>query len=243
MNLPPRPFLTAGWHHLAMLNFEVDPAVVERYRPHGTEIDFFQGRTYLSIVGFQFLRTRVLGVPIPCHRNFDEVNLRFYVKRLVDGQERRGVCFIKEIVPKPMVSFVANWVYNENYVTHPMQSHVALPQNGTLGQVRYEWDTPACRHRIVAEIAGEPVLPAAGSEPEFITEHYWGYSRQRDGGTIEYGVEHPPWRVWTARGSHFECDVAAMYGAEFVPFLDKQPTSAFVAEGSPVVVRRGVRLA
>jgi hypothetical protein len=243
MKVQPRAFLTAGWHHLAMLNFEVEPAVVERYRPRGTEIDYFQGKTYLSIVGFQFLNTRLLGVPIPFHRNFDEVNLRFYVKRVVDGQVRRGVCFIKEIVPKFMVSFVANWVYNENYVTLPMRSEVSLPLNGSIGRVNYAWEVGHCRHVLAAEFAGEPVLPAPGSEPEFITEHYWGYARQRDGGTVEYGVEHPPWRVWIAHNNHFDCDVGALYGSNFVPYLNKPPTSAFVADGSPVVVRRGMRIA
>ena len=94
-----------------------------------------------------------------------------------------------------------------------------------------------------AEILGAPELPAPGSEPEFITEHYLGYSRGRDGGALEYRVEHEPWRVWTARGSHFECDIAALYGPQFAPFLQKQPTSAFVADGSAVTVRQGRRIA
>ena len=225
-----------------MLNFEVDPQVLASYVPAGTEIDFFGGKTYLSIVGFQFLRTRLLGLPIPFHRNFEEVNLRCYVKRQVDGQWRRGVTFIREIVPRRMVSLVANTIYNENYITLPMTSEIVLPSNGSIGQVQYAWQFQDCRHVLRAQIAGEPALPAPGSEPEFITEHYWGYSRRRDGGAMEYQVEHPPWRVWTARGSHFECDVAALYGAQFAPFLEKQPTSAFVAEGSAVTVRQGRRI-
>jgi uncharacterized protein YqjF (DUF2071 family) len=242
MNNPQRRFLTAGWHNLAMLNFEVDPALVARYVPAGTEIDFFQGRTYLSVVGFRFLNTRLLGVPIPFHRDFDEVNLRCYVKRTVNGRTRRGVTFIRELVPKRMVALVANRVYNENYIHLPMRSRIVLPQNGSAGRTTYEWRHGAIWHRLSADIAGEPIHPAPGSEPEFITEHYWGYTRQRDGGTLEYQVEHPPWRVWTAVNAHFECDVAALYGSEFAPCLRKPPTSAFVADGSEVIVRRGVRL-
>ena len=243
MTAPTKRFLTAGWHHLVMLNFEVDAAVVERYRPAGLEIDLFQDKTYLSIVGFRFLNTRVLGVPIPFHRNFDEVNLRCYVKRVVNGETRRGVTFIRELVPKHMVALIANLVYNENYLRLPMRSQIALPLDDSPGRAQYEWFHGAAWHRLTAEIVGEPQLPAPGSEQEFITEHYWGYSRQRDGGTMEYQVEHPPWRVWTATSACFDCDVVNLYGAEFAPFLCKPPTSAFVADGSAVTVRRGTRIA
>lgn len=225
-----------------MLNFEVDPGVVIRYLPAGTEIDFFKDKTYLSVVGFRFLNTRVLGWPIPFHRDFDEVNLRCYVKRIVDGQTRRGVTFIRELVPKRLVALVANGVYNENYLRLPMRSRIDVPHNGNLGRTLYEWRHGGRWHRLTAEIAGQPHLPAPGSEPEFITEHYWGYSRRRDGGTMEYQVEHPPWRVWTATAAQFDCDVAALYGSEFAPFLTRPPSSAFVADGSAVTVRRGVRL-
>jgi uncharacterized protein len=243
MTPPTKRFLTAGWHHLVMLNFEVEPAVVARYLPAGTEIDFFHGKTYLSMVGFRFLNTRVLGLPIPFHRNFDEVNLRCYVKRTVNGQTRRGVSFIRELVPRRMVALVANRVYNENYLRLPMRSLVELPQNGSSGWATYEWHHAARWHRLTAQIIGEPQATAPGSEPEFITEHYWGYSRQRDGGTMEYQVEHPPWRVWTAASAQFDCDVTSLYGSEFAPFLCKLPTSAFVADGSAVVVRKGTRIA
>ena len=237
-----KAFLTAGWHHLAMLNFEVEPEILASYLPAGTEIDFFQGKTYLSVVGFRFVRTKVMGWPIPFHRDFDEVNLRYYVKRTVNGELRRGVAFLKELAPKRMVAYVARRFYNENYTRVPMRSQITLPVNGTLGRVAYEWDHAACRHRVAAEFRGLPALPAPGSLPEFIVEHYWGYSRQRDGGTMEYQVEHPPWRVWTAERCRFDCDVRALYGSEFAPFLDKAPTSAFVADGSAVVVRRGSRI-
>ncbi len=242
MTAATKRFLTAGWHHLAMLNFEVDPAIVATYLPVGTEIDFFHGKTYLSIVGFRFLNTKVLGLPIPFHRDFDEVNLRCYVKRTVDGQPRRGVTFIKELVPKRMVALVANAVYNEHYVRLPMRSAIELPLNGSTGRATYEWQFGTRWHRLTAEITGEPQQPAPGSEPEFITEHYWGYTRQRDGGTMEYQVEHPPWRVWSATSAHFDCDVAALYGPEFAPFLTEPPTSAFVADGSTVTVRTGTRI-
>lgn len=239
----PRRFLTAEWRHLAMLNFEVDPAALMPYVPPGLELDFFEGRTYLSVVGFRFLNTRVLGLALPWHRNFDEVNLRFYVKREVEGQTRRGVIFIKELVARRLVSFVARVFYNENYLTVPMSSAITLPEGKLSGEARYGWRFLDRPHGLRVAFRGEPRLPGRGAEAEFIVEHYWGYSRQRDGGALEYRVEHPPWRVWPATVCEFDCDARALYGPEFAKALGQAPRSAFVAEGSPVVVRRGRRVA
>lgn len=240
----PARFLTAEWRSLLMLNYEVEPGVVEPYIPLGTALDFWHGRTYLSIVGFQFMRTRVLGVPIPWHTNFAEVNLRFYVRRARDGAERRGVVFIKEIVPRRMIAWVARTFYNENYIALPMRSCL-VPGSaaaGPCGPVAYEWYLGGRWHGITAALAGAPHPLIPGSEAEFITEHYWGYVGQRDGGTVEYGVEHPPWRVWQTTSAHLDCDVAAVYGDTFAACLAKSPTSAFIAEGSPVIVRQGRRI-
>jgi uncharacterized protein YqjF (DUF2071 family) len=239
----PSAFLRAGWYHLAMLNFAADPAALQKYVPVGTELDLWHGTAYLSVVGFMMLDTRVRGIPIPCHRDFEEVNLRTYVRRKAADGWRRGVVFIKEIVPRWMIACVARRVYNENYVAMPMQHNVVLPTvAAAAGSVRYEWSFGDRWHGLAAEIVGEPAALAAGSEQEFITEHYWGYCRQRDGSTLEYRVEHAPWRVWAAANARLDCDVAALYDPELVPFLAALPTSAFVAEGSPVVVLRGVRV-
>jgi uncharacterized protein YqjF (DUF2071 family) len=238
----PRMFLRAGWQHLAMLNFAADPAVLHQYVPAGTELDLWQGHAYLSIVGFQFLGTRVRGIPVPFHRNFEEVNLRMYVRRRATEGWRRGVVFIKEIVPRRLIALIARWLYNENYVAMPMRHQVALPTADASGSVRYEWWHGGRWHSLSVEIAGEPQPLAIGSEEEFITEHYWGYCRQRSGSTLEYRVEHPSWLVWTAANSKLDCDVPGVYGAAFAPFLSGPPASAFVAAGSPIGVRRGTPL-
>jgi uncharacterized protein YqjF (DUF2071 family) len=241
----PGRFLTAAWRDLVMINFEIDPAVVRPLVPRGTELDGWGGRTLASLVGFRFLDTRVLGLAVPGHRDFEEVNLRFYVRRPAPDGPRRGVVFVREIVPKAAVAWAARSMYNENYVAWPMRHEVRLP-DGSGGQARgfavYGWHTGGRWHELGASVDGEPAFPAPGSQEEFITEHYWGYTRQRDGSTIEYQVEHPQWRVWPATDAKFSCDVAAVYGAQFQPFLTAAPASAFVADGSPVTVRRGVRL-
>lgn len=237
----PRIFLRAGWYHLAMLNYIVEPRILEPHLPAGTELDFFQGRTYISVVGFQFLDSKVLGVPLLFHREFEEVNLRFYVVRHTPNGPRRGVVFLREIASKWLISLAARWLYNEQYVTMSMRQRVVLPSGDKDGLVQYEWRHAQRWQGLSVRFNGEPRPLAPSSEEQFIAEHYWGYARQRDGSTMEYQVEHPPWRVWQATSATYDCDVEAIYGREFVPFL-KEPASYFVADGSPVVVRRGRRL-
>ena len=238
-------FLTAEWRWLVMLNYEVDPGLLEPLVPAGTTLDSWRGRTLVSMVGFRFLRTRVLGVPIPFHQNFDEVNLRFYVRRRTpEGEERRGVVFVSEIVPRAAIAWVARVFYNENYRALPMRHEVTLPiaPGASGGFARYEWKYGRRYHHLSASVSGEPADRPEDSEERFITEHYWGYAAQPDGSTVEYQVEHPVWRVWSADEAEFDCDVGAVYGAGFVEPLAGAPSSAFVADGSPVVVRKGRKL-
>jgi uncharacterized protein len=233
----PGIFLTAEWRHLLMVNYAVDPAVLEPLVPAGTELDTWNGRAYVYVVGFRFLQTRVLGIPVPFHRNFDEVNLRFYVRRRVEGEWRKGVAFVKEIVPRRAIAFVARTLYNENYVRMPMRSSVTVP-----GPVRYEWWHAGAWEGVSATVGGEARLPGPEAEETFISEHYWGYARQPDGSTVEYGVEHPQWRVWRCEAAALSCQAGPLYGERFAKVLSGPPASAFLADGSPVIVRRGVRL-
>ncbi len=238
------PFLRAEWRHLALLNFEVDPRILGKFVPAGTELDLWNGHTYVSVVGFLFLKTRVLGLPIPFHRNFEEVNLRFYVRRRAAEGWRRAVTFIKELVPRTAIAWAARTLYNENYLAVPM-SHRLEHEEGDRGQVRsvsYSWLFSGQENRIELVTCSEPSPIQEGSEEEFIAEHYWGYSAQRDGGTIEYRVEHPRWCVATAAEARLDCDVAGLYGEAFRESLERPPSSAFLADGSKVTVFRGVRI-
>lgn len=237
-------FLTAEWRDLVMLNFEADPGILQSLVPRGVELDTWDGKTFVSVVGFRFLNTKVFGLPIPFHRDFEEINLRFYVGREVGGEWRRGVVFVKEIVPRFFVAALARRVYGERYVAHPMNSAVSLPADRPdgVGRVDYAWNAFGWHNEIWATFQGEPRRPDPGSEEEFITEHYWGYVSQRHGATLEYRVEHPQWRVWRATDTQFTCDIAGNYGSEFVETLSAAPTSAFVAEGSPVSVYRARKL-
>ncbi len=235
--MPPPVFLTAEWRALVMLNFAVAPEALQPLVPAGTELDRFGDLILMSLVGFRFLHTRVLGVPIPWHTDFDEVNLRFYVRRVVAGEVRRAVVFVKEIVPRRAIAWVARAVYGENYVALPMHHHALLP-----GRVSYEWHDRGRWNQLAATVTGEPAATEPGSQEEFITEHYWGYARQRKGTTVEYQVEHPRWKVWRAQHGAADADFDSLYGPRLAPFLREPPLSAFVADGSAVSVRRGVLL-
>lgn len=221
-----------------MLNYAVDPELVAPLVPPGTELDFHQGRTYLSVVGFQFWNTKLLGIPVPWHRNFEEVNLRFYVKRQVDGELRRGVVFIKELAPKWAIVTIANAAYNEQYELRRMRHTVETSQPAPT--VHYEWQVDQQWNGVRAEATGEasPLVP--GSLEEFIAEHYWGYTKRRDGRTVEYRVEHPPWKVWQVANAELNCDIAQVYGEPLVPILQAPPDSAFIADGSEIAVYRPV---
>ena len=232
-----RVFLTAEWRALLMVNFAVDAALLKPLVPCGTELDYWEGQALASMVGFRFLDTRVLGVRVPFHRNFEEVNLRFYVRRKTPDGWRRGVVFVKEIVPRLAIAAIARLAYNEPYVALPMRHQVQLdPQRG--GSLRYEWYLGKSWHHLAAKVQGEPKGLTAGSSEEFIFEHYWGYTNQRNGSAVEYEVRHEPWGVWAATDVRFDCDIARLYGPEWLEPLSVSHVSAFVADGSAVEVRR-----
>jgi uncharacterized protein len=226
-------FLKAEWRYIAMLNFVVDPAILRPLVPPGTELDSYNGRTYLSVVGFRFMRTQVFGFTFPFHRNFEEVNLRFYVRRRTAEGWRRGVVFVRELVPRRIIAFIARTIYGEAYTAVAMRHKIEVSEFEV--RVEYGWRQKGKWERLHISAVGQPKNPAIDSEAEFITEHYWGYTARDQLG--EYQVEHPPWRVWQATDAGLEADVCELYGAQFVESLSLPPSSAFIAEGSPITVR------
>lgn len=233
-------FLTAEWRHLALLTFEADPTLLRPFVPRGTELDTHNGRPLISLVGFRFLRARVLGCRVPLHQDFDEVNLRLYVRREVGGELRRGVTFIREIVPRRLIALVARLAYNEPYIALPMHSDV--PTGGTPSRVRYTWRISGGWQHLAVTAQGFPVLRDGHEDVRFITDHEWGYSRQRDGSTLEYRVEHQPWRVWIGAQPEVRGDLGVLYGAALGDAIARAPASALFAEGSRVTVFRPLPL-
>ncbi len=235
-------FLTAEWRQLVFLNYAVDPALLQSFVPRGTELDFFAGKTYVSLVGFRFCNTRLFGkFALPFHSEFEEVNLRFYVRREVGDEVRRGVVFIKEIVPKPAIARTARLVYGENYVSLPTRHKIETTAEHM--NLEYAWKHRGHWSQIVASTNSPEVLPQENSLERYISEHYWGYSRQRSGGTMEYRVEHESWPVRTVSAAKFAGDAAALYGREFAALLSAPPDSAHFAGGSFVKVCQGRKIA
>jgi hypothetical protein len=237
-----RVFLTAEWQYLAMLNYEVDAGLLLPFVPAGTELDRWEGKVFASLVGFRFLKTRLLGfLPIPMHSNFEEVNLRFYVRRQAGTEVRRGVVFIWELVPRRAIAFVARTFYKENYEALPMAHEIRSAGDNRL-RVAYRWQSGKLWSEMNLQTDGNSELPGEGSIEQFITEHYWGYSGQPGGDCVEYRVTHPSWRVWQVGRSAFEGDAEKLYGNEIAAVLRDKPRSAFLAEGSAVSVMWGRRL-
>ncbi|MGA3370173.1 MAG: DUF2071 domain-containing protein [Terracidiphilus sp.] len=231
-------FLTAEWKDILMLNYAIDPRLLEPFVPRGTELDDFDGVTYLSLVGFKFKRTCLLGLPVPLHQCFEEVNVRFYVRRA----SKRGVVFIRELVPKHAVAAVARIVFNEKYSYAPMSHRVEARAKENVVEAEYSWGSGRDRSMMRIETEGKSYIAPEGSATQFITEHYWGYAAQRDGGCLEYEVRHPQWNVTNAKEAGCSGNAAAFYGSDIAECLMRNPDSAFLAEGSQVTVFRGTRI-
>lgn len=227
-------FLTADWRKLIMVNYDIDPKILQKYVPVGTELDFYEDKCYVSLVGFMFLNTRLLGVNIPFHKNFEEVNLRFYVKRKIDNEIKRGVVFIKEIVPKPALTFIANTVYKENYVTLPMSHKWRIDKDKI--NIEYSWTLKGYKNLIQVISNKREVEIKENSKVEFIAEHYWGYSKNKKKETTEYEVRHVKWKYYSVIKSNISVDFETNYGFDFMHLKNKKPDSVMLLEGSTVSV-------
>ncbi len=238
-------FLSAQWLNLAVVNFEIDAAVLAPHVPLGTEPDAWQGRSLLSLVGFQFRDTRVWGLSIPFHRHFAEVNLRFYVRRKTTDGWRRGVSFVRELAPRRALAWTARWLYGENYLTVPIRYDITLPNGdpSAHSRVAYHWRHAGRESLLELTATGTGATAAAGTLEEFIIEHYWGYSGGTGRRTVEYRVEHPRWKLWPTARPASTATRSACTAQRFAEALAAPPVSAFFADGSPVTVRRGRRIA
>ena len=219
-----------------MANYEVPPALLGRRLPRGTKLDLEDGRCYVSLVGFMFLDTRVVGVPVPFHINFEEVNLRFYVTHHSGTEVRRGVVFVKEIVPRAAIAAVARVLYEEPYKACKMWN----VRDGD--RIEYGWVEDDRSNTIKIDRGKRIGVPEPGSHAEFIIEHYWGYTRRRGDRTDEYKVEHPKWELFETRNVDINVDFAGVYGPEFEFLNDAEPYSVLFAAGSEIAVYKGKQI-
>ena len=219
-----------------MANYTIDPQILIPYLPAKTELDLFEGKCFVSLIGFMFLDTKLKRFPIPFHQNFEEVNLRFYVRHKEGNAWKRGTVFIKEIVPKFMISLIANTLYGEHYETRQMAHFWKIDKDKM--EVEYAWKAGDW-HTIKIETETELQEIKPDSESEFITEHYWGYTKLSETNTSEYGVEHPRWRVYNTLTYNIDCNFEKNYGPDFSFLNHQKPNSVFLVEGSEILVRHG----
>lgn len=227
-------FLKAEWRKLAIANYAIDPAVLQKYIPHKTELDLWNNNCYVSLIGFMFKNTKVLGLKVPFHIDFEEVNLRFYVKYFENNMWKRGVVFIKELVPKSALSFVANAFYDEHYQTVPMNHKWELIEENIKVTYHWKYNNNEQKISVLAENNLQEILP--NSETEFITEHYWGYTKVNESKTFEYEVTHPKWQTYNVKEYEINVDFGLVYGDDFAFLNNLKPNSVMLAEGSEITV-------
>ncbi|MEW6282503.1 MAG: DUF2071 domain-containing protein [Candidatus Eremiobacterota bacterium] len=228
-----RPFLTARWSHLCLFNYALEPEVLQPYLPRGLELDLYQGRPCCSLVAFDFLETRVLGVRWPLHADFPELNLRFYVR----AGSHRGVVFVKEIVPRPLVAAIARLTYNEPYTAAPLRSRVSRSRWEI--RVRHRLRYGLRLHHLEVRARKEPWLPGPDSLEHHFKEHEWGFGRSFSGRTTCYRVHHPLWTVYPVERYRVDLDWGRVYGPSWASMRDREPDSVVLARGSEVEVYPG----
>lgn len=225
---PAAPFLTADWLNLTLANYPVPDDILLPHLAPGLTLDRYAGSAFVSLVAFDFLRTKVLGIPFPGFRNFPEINLRFYVKQ----GEKRGVQFIREYVPSAFVAWVARTLYNEPYHALPMRNDSS---SGTASST-YVYHIGGWQ--ISTEVAGPAFLPPEDSAAHFFKEHSWGYGMSRKRKLVQYEVGHPVWECRQVTQFNHTVDFGEMYGPKWTFLNGRSPQSVFFALGSGIQVSK-----
>ena len=227
-------FLTARWENLIMANYQIEPSRLQPYLPHGVELDTYQGKAYASLVGFMFNSTSIFKIPVPFFGSFEEVNLRFYVKRTDGAEVKRGVVFINETVPFQLVAFLANKLYKEHYIAIPAKH--TFKRADTSEDLLYEWKHKGRWNHLKATISKASEAMQPGSMEEFIFEHYYGYTKINDHLSQEYRVNHPRWNINQVTDYKIDCDFKIMYGNAFSVLTSQKPDSVIMSRGSQVSI-------
>jgi uncharacterized protein len=227
-------FLKARWENIIMANYEISPEILQPYLPKGVELDLFEGKAYVSLVGFMFKNTKIFNIPIPYLGTFEEINLRFYVIRKEAGRTKRGVVFINETIPYKIVAWMANKLYKEHYTTIPTKHKIS--QNEITKNINYQWLKDNKWNNITLESSISSKEMERGSLEQFIFEHYYGYTKITEKDTEEYRLHHPSWLINTVNNFTIDCDFKSMYGKDFEILNTTAPTAVFIAEGSKVEI-------
>jgi uncharacterized protein len=227
-------FLKANWENIIMANYEIDPEILLPFLPKGVVLDLFNGKCYVSLVGFMFKKTKLFNIPIPYFGTFEEINLRFYVIRKEGNQSKRGVVFINETIPYPIVAWMANKLYKEHYTVVPTKHEIS--KNDTTQKIKFQWLLNKKWNLIDVEASNTSSKMQNESLEQFIYEHYYGYTKVSENKTEEYKLQHPSWKTNKVVNYTIDCDFEAMYGKSFSVLNKTEPSAVFIAEGSSVAV-------
>ena len=235
-------FVSAYWSDLILLSYAVpDRLLLPRIAPF--DLDYWDGQAYVSVVGFHFGKTRILGVPpgplLPNVANFAQWNLRTYVRRKVNEvgsshakQAAGGIVFLKEFVPSPMVTGLVRTLYNENYVTAPLS--LTLQSEGNTLDVCYSLEVGGRKHTIAAKSVLAPSKLKAGSADEFFIERYWGSPGAYGNKVISFQIAHAPWNTYDISSCDVDADFGLLYGKDWEFLNNRKPDYAAWCDGSSV---------
>ncbi len=228
-----KTFLKANWENLVMANYEVDPSILKPYLPKGVELDYYKYKTYVSLVGFMFKKTSLFGIPIPFFGSFEEINLRFYVKKVEGKKIKKGVVFINETVPYKIVAIIANKLFKEHYISIPTRNHITV---GVNKSIQYDWKINGNWNSIVVSSDTNKYKIEPTTIEEFIFERYFGFTKLNNNLTQEYRINHPKWTTHQITDSAINCNFEKMYGKAFANLNTMKPDSVILAEGSSVTI-------
>jgi uncharacterized protein YqjF (DUF2071 family) len=229
-------FLKGEWRNLIMINYEIDPEILTGYLPPHTELDNFNGKHYVSLVGFLFKDSKVKGIIVPYHRTFEEITLRFYVRHIgPDGILKRGVVLIKEIATKKISAPVAGKIFGENQEACDTRHLWSNPTEDKVS-VEYMWKRTADWDWISVTATGVSYFPKQKTEEQFITERNRVYSKGKKDTTTVYNVEHSNWRIHTVHYSDINCNFEKNFGKDFAYLNKAKPASVFLADGSAITM-------
>jgi len=226
-------FLQASWENLIMANYEIEPSILVPYLPNGVELDFFNNKAYVSLVGFMFRQTKLFGIPIPFFGSFEEINLRFYVKKIENRKIKKGVVFINETVPFKIVALLANKLYKEHYISIPTKNSIDIAEHK---HIQYQWKINSKWNTIEVKSEKYKHQIVQDSIEQFIFERYFGFTKLSDSSTQEYRIHHPKWTTNKLLNTRVDCDFTSMYGPAFTGLNNQTPDSILLAEGSLVSI-------
>ena len=233
-----KPLMRARFSELVALNFSIDPAILQPLVPRGLELDFFKDETYVSLIAMMLRDVRVFGFPIHIASGFEEINLRFYVRRRVGDSYRKGACFLKDYVSGAAAAWVLGRIFKAEFgrlkLKHKNSGFDPKEENA-IPEVDYQWKVDDHMNRVRVKAREKVQRMGADTKVGFILNHNNEYSC-RNGKTLEYAMARPQWVVWNAAQANFTCDVRKLFGPEFEKPLSRRPASVFVTSGSEVVI-------